>query len=531
MLNAATVIALCLACVALAVRRRAQARDAVLTHALNAARVIAWTYDVRRRVITYELAAEVFRLRPPPCPLTTRRALAYIHPQDRRAVWGRMQSAIGRAEPFVLHFRVLLSKSAAPIWVENHGALTCDKRGRPQKVTSALIDITAHKRAADTLAEMDRRKDEFLATLAHELRSPLASLRTAAQLLQDAQIDVDQGRACISMIQRQAWQLTRLTDDLLDIGRIKHRRLMLQREISDLQSIVRDSVDTTRSLAVTRRQQLNLGPALCEPAYIDADRSRIVQVICNLLTNAIKYTPVGGRIDVTSETEGQVAVVRVRDTGVGIPSDQQARVFEPFYQVEGAIENSLGGLGIGLALVRQIIELHHGTVELRSTGTGRGSEFIVRLPLVAAPPADVTMAKRTAPLHSERTAHVLLADDNSDLAQAMAMALQLLGHEVRIASDGAEAIRIADEFRPEVALLDLGMPELRGDQVARILRSRAWAQHIVLIALTGWNPRDVAGRIDLSAFDSHLVKPTEIETLEGVIYKMTHRRSNGISPH
>jgi signal transduction histidine kinase/ActR/RegA family two-component response regulator len=441
-----------------------------------------------------------------------------------------MRSVIGLAEPAVHHFRVLVSKSAPPIWVENHSELVCDKMGRPQKITGALIDITAHKRAADALADTDRRKDDFLATLAHELRSPLASLRTAVQLLQDAKISVDQTRACIGMIQRQSWQLTRLTDDLLDIGRITHRRLVLQREVSDLQSIVRDSIETIRSLADARRQQLNVGPALREPAYIDADRSRMVQVFLNLLTNAVKYTPVGGRIDVFSEREARCAVVRVRDTGIGISEDQQARVFEPFYQVEDAIENSPGGLGIGLALVRQIIELHGGTVDLRSAGVGHGSEFTVRLPLTSAPTTGVIRTKPTAPSRSERTVHVLLAEDNSDLAQAMAMALRILGHEVRVASDGAEAIRIADEFRPEVALLDLGMPRFRGDQVARILRSRAWAQHIVLIALTGWNPRDVAGRMDLSAFDSHLVKPTEIETLEGVIHEVSHRSSNGVSP-
>jgi signal transduction histidine kinase/ActR/RegA family two-component response regulator len=441
-----------------------------------------------------------------------------------------MRSVIGLAEPAVHHFRVLVSKSAPPIWVENHSTLVRDRVGRPQKITGALIDITAHKRAADTLADMDRRKDEFLATLAHELRSPLASLRTAAQLLQDAEITVDQTRACIGMIQRQAWQLTRLTDDLLDIGRITHRRLVLQREVSDLQSIVADSVETIRSLADARRQRLNVGPALSETAFIDADRSRMVQVFSNLLTNAVKYTPVGGRIDVICEREGRCAVVRVRDTGIGISMDQQARVFEPFYQVEGAIANSLGGLGIGLALVRQLIELHGGTVELRSAGIGHGSEFTVRLPLASAPPTDVIRTKRTASARSARTVHVLLAEDNSDLAQAMAMALRLLGHEVRIANDGAEAIRIADEFRPEVALLDLGMPQFRGDQVARVLRSRAWAQHTVLIALTGWNPHDVAGRMDLSAFDSHLVKPTEIETLEGVIHEISRRSSNGVSP-
>jgi signal transduction histidine kinase/CheY-like chemotaxis protein len=512
-------------------RRRARARNAQLKHALHAARVIAWTYDVRRRLITYELSAEAFGIRPPPGPLTPRKAIAYVHPKDRRAVWGRMRSAIQRAEPFVHHFQMLASKSAAPIWVEGHAAPVREKAGRARKVTGALIDITAHKRAADAMADMDRRKDEFLATLAHELRSPLASLRTAAHLLQGAQLDAEQARTCIGMIQRQTWQLTRLTDDLLDIGRITHRRLVLHREVADLQGIVSDSVDTIRSLADARGQQLNVGTALLEPTYIDADRSRMMQVFCNLLTNAIKYTPIGGRIQVMSEREANRAVVRVRDTGIGIPPDQQARVFEPFYQVEGATESSPGGLGIGLALVRQIIGLHGGTVDLQSAGTGHGSEFRISLPLVAAPPADVIRLERTVSSQAQRAMHVLLADDNPDLAQSMAMALRLLGHEVRVASDGAEAIRIADEFRPEVALLDLGMPHLRGDQVARVLRSRAWAQHIVLIALTGWNPRDLAGRIDLSPFDSHLVKPTEIETLEGVIHGISRRPSNGVAPH
>lgn len=501
--------------------------DALLMHALRAARVIAWECDLATGRLTHREDVQVFGARPLPATLGYRRALAMVHPEDRDAVLRRLRAAIERPEPFIHHFRLMLRGASNPLWVEQHGCVVCDAQNRAIGLRGAVIDISAHKQALDALAVADRRKDDFLATLAHEIRNPLSAIGTAAQVLRSAALDPKQAGACIDMIRRQAAHLGRLVDDLLDISRVIRDRLDLKRERLDLRSAVSAALEAASSDINARKQRIevSLPP---EPVYVEGDAVRLAQVFGNLLSNAAKYTPQGGEIRVAAERNGRWAIVRVRDSGIGIAPEHLPHVFEPFYQVDSSLAHAQGGLGIGLALVRRIAEFHGGSAEVHSEGRGTGSEFTVRLPLDGKPrpsePAHL-LGAASLNLSASPALRVLIADDNSDVAEAMALALRAWGHHVSVALDGEEALRIADDTHPHVALLDLGMPKREGHEVAREIRHRPWAaeQETVLVALTGWNPANLHERIDLSAFDAQIVKPTDVDVVSRLIQSVQQR--------
>jgi signal transduction histidine kinase len=387
-------------------------------------------------------------------------------------------------------------------------------------------EVVVRERLEQALREADRRKDEFLAVLSHELRNPLAPILNAVHILRtktggDPEIEWSR-----DVIERQAGNLTRLVDDLLDVSRITQGKINLRMEPVDLSTIVARAVETMRPLIDARQHELVLDlPA--EPLRVLGDATRLAQAVGNLLSNAAKYTETGGRIRLAIERsppqEGrdESVVIRVSDTGAGIPPAMLPRVFDLFTQADRTRDRAEGGLGIGLAVVQRLVELHSGTVSALSDGEGKGSEFIVQLPLLdgvfTAPAKPVEAPRIQAPLRRRR---ILVADDNVDAAQALAILLTNAGSEVEVAHDGAEAVEVAKRFRPEVALLDIGMPKLDGYGAARGIREQPWGHEVVLIALTGWGQKEVRDRTQEAGFDAHLVKPADFAAIARLLTEL-----------
>jgi signal transduction histidine kinase/ActR/RegA family two-component response regulator len=370
-------------------------------------------------------------------------------------------------------------------------------------------NLSARKQTEEALRQADRRKDRFLATLAHELRNPLAAIRNAVELLRRADGNADLMEQAGGVMQRQVGQMVRLVDDLLDISRITNGKLHLRKEPVELATAVRSAVEECRPFLDTQSHELTvtLPP---EPVYLDADPTRLGQVFANLLTNAAKYTEKGGHIWLTAERQGEEAVVSVRDTGIGIDALQLPHLFEMFSQAAPALERSQGGLGIGLALVRGLVGLHGGTIEARSDGHGLGSEFLVRLPLVPRPVATAPRPTENGEKPSaEQGRRILVVDDNRDAADSLALLLRLMGHDIHTAHDGLEAVQAAAAFRPEVVVLDIGLPKMDGYEAARHIRQQPWGKNMVLVALTGWGQEEDKRRAVKAGFSHHLTKPAE----------------------
>ncbi|MGH8255389.1 MAG: ATP-binding protein, partial [Steroidobacteraceae bacterium] len=330
-----------------------------LNRALAAARVIVWEYDLQTGQLTHVVPEHMIGSRPLVGSTSLRRVMRLLYAEDRREVLARARAAIEQRMPYVQHFRIC--GQHARIWVEHHGSVICDEAGQPVRLEGVMIDITAHKQALDVLTMADRRKDDFLATLAHELRNPLTAIGAAAQLLQMVALNATQAQNCVDMIRRQAGQLCRLVDDLLDLSYVIRDRLELKLERTDLCEAIRAAVEATSELLKAHRHQLRLRlPA--QPVDLFADHSRLSQLFGNLLSNAIKYTPDEGRIELAIEQEiehgARWVSVRVRDSGMGISPEHLPHLFEPFYQADSALVHAHGGLGIGLALVRRIAQLH-----------------------------------------------------------------------------------------------------------------------------------------------------------------------------
>ena len=375
---------------------------------------------------------------------------------------------------------------------------------RSAKLVNAMI-----QQLAAFISEADRRKDEFLATLAHELRNPLAPIRNAVQILRAQGAADPASRKLQDIIDRQIGQMARIVDDLLDVSRISRGKLELRKGRVTLQQVLQGAVETSRPLIDQSHHHLEVRmPA--KPLVLDADLTRLSQVFANLLNNAAKFTQTQGRIQLVAEERGAEVVVSVIDSGVGIPAPQMANLFDLFSQGEAARRLSGGGLGIGLSLVKQLVELHQGRVTARSDGPGQGSEFTVHLPLArdqSAPcPPDATPARqRTA----DRRLRVLVVDDSEDAALTLATLLELAGYEPHLAHDGEQALAVAEACRPDVVLLDIGLPKLSGNEVCWRLRQQDWGRHMTVIALTGWGQEQDRRRTTEAGFNHHLVKPAD----------------------
>jgi signal transduction histidine kinase/CheY-like chemotaxis protein len=376
------------------------------------------------------------------------------------------------------------------------------------------------RESEEALREADRRKDEFLATLAHELRNPLAPIRNAVEIMRLAQNDPIATASARSLVERQLKQLVRLIDDLLDVSRITQGRLELRREKLDLATALRTALETSRPLIQAKSHTVHVAwPTV--PLFVDVDATRIAQVFANLLNNSAKYSAPGSAITVQLFAEGNTITVTVTDNGVGIPPAMLGRVFEMFERVTRTGDGVQDGLGIGLTLVRRLVELHGGTVDAHSAGLNQGCTFTVRLPawqpLMPVTPRSARTAglAETTPEAARR--RILVADDNRDAATSLALLLEMEGHDVRRAYDGIEAVAIADEFRPDVVLLDIGMPRLDGYGAARELRGREWAKDVLLLALTGWGQNEDKRLAREAGFDRHLTKPVDPNTLRELV--------------
>ncbi len=400
-----------------------------------------------------------------------------------------------------------------------------DEAGRVRFLAPTGVDITERRsledrlrRLAVDLSEADRRKNEFLAMLAHELRNPLAPIRNALRILRAPGTDATVVGSTSDMMERQVGHMVRLVDDLLDVSRITRGKIDLRKEPLELASTIHHAVEALRPLVDKMQHALTL--ALPEkPVYLEGDPIRIAQIVGNLLSNACKYTERGGRIVLAVVRDRDQVVVSVRDNGIGIAEDALPHIFEMFTQVDASLARSQSGLGIGLTLVKQLVEMHDGTVEARSAGASHGSEFVVRLPAL---PEDFRPVAAGTPTAARRAAphRILIVDDNQDAAESLATLLDIAGNETRLAFDGAEAVDVATSFRPEVVVLDIGLPKLNGYEVAQAIREQPWGKSMVLIALTGWGQDEDRQKSRDAGFDAHMVKPIYHENLAALLAEL-----------
>lgn len=384
-------------------------------------------------------------------------------------------------------------------------------------ITERVIADRALARTAAALQDADRRKDEFLATLAHELRNPLAPIRNALHIM-ELSPDAEVKESARSIIERQLAQLVHLVDDLLDVSRISQGKVELRIELTDVVAAVQDALETSQPVIEAGKHELTLVMPPPRTLFVEADSTRLCQIVANLLNNAAKYTPDGGRIIVTVARQDSTVTVTVEDSGVGIPVALLPRVFDMFAQVDRSMERSQGGLGIGLALVRQLVEMHGGTVEADSQGPGAGSKFTVRLPASnAQPAAEPGIAAHKLHAAGAQGVRVLVVDDNVDGADTMAQFLGILGYETMTAHDGLTAVSAAASFRPDVVVLDIGLPHLDGHEVARRIRQTPAGREMLLVAVSGWGQAEDRQKSKDAGFDRHFVKPVELETLMDVM--------------
>jgi PAS domain S-box-containing protein len=461
------------------------------------------------------------------CGFTYQEALGegwvqYVHPEDREIAVREWLATSRTGQEFSSEFR-FQNPDGRTRWAHVRASPMLSEKGQLLGHVGTVEDITERKwaeeelqRQAQALREADRRKDEFLATLAHELRNPLAPIRNGLQLIRLAGSNaalMDQAR---SMMDRQLQQMVRLIDDLLDVSRITRGRIELRRERVELASIIQVAVESNRPLIEACEHELIIDIPV-HSICLEADQARLAQVFSNLLNNAAKYTEHGGTIRLSVERRDDWAVVKIRDSGVGIPSEMLSSIFEMFTQVDRSLEKRQGGLGIGLTLAKQLVEMHGGTIVAGSAGAERGSEFTVALPLAPSQDSTRDAALETTALPVSARRRILVADDNRDSATSMALMLRLGGNDVRTAYDGGEAVLAAREFQPSVVLLDIGMPKLNGYDAARRLRGESWGRNLVLIALTGWGQAEDKQKALDAGFDYHLTKPVDPQVLEKLL--------------
>ncbi len=449
-----------------------------------------------------------------------------IIPPDRLEEEHRILERVRRGEPIEHYETVRRAKDGHMFDISLTMSPVKDASGRIIGASKIARDITDQKRMEEERAGAERRKNEFLAILAHELRNPLGPVRNAAHYLMLKGPTDPRLRRPIEIIDRQVAQMARLVDDLLDVSRISRGVLELRRQRVALAEIVEASVDACREAIQAQGHNLRVSVPM-EPVELEADRQRLVQVLTNLISNATKYTPPGGEIELTAAASARLLEVAVKDNGIGIPPARLTEIFDLFTQVDRSFEQQ-GGLGIGLTLVRQLVELHGGTITARSEGIGHGSEFALKLPVVAT--AAAAAAVSPGPVRASKPRRILLADDNHDAVESLTLLLQIAGHEVHTAFDGEAAISSAEKLRPEVALLDIGMPKANGYEVARRIREHPWGKQIYLVAITGWGQGADKRRAQEAGFDAQLVKPVAPEDLNRLLATIGDPPAGSVAP-
>ncbi len=462
--------------------------------------------------------------------LTLQEGFDRVHPDDIDALHRAIEQARLTDGRYRMRHRVI-SPGGQVRWLSVSGSLKWDaplEAGGVERLVGVMWDITEQQQLLEALQSADRRKDEFLAVLAHELRNPLAPIRTAAHLLSKADLAHDRIVWCGEVIQRQARTMALLLDDLLDVARITSGKLQLKKALVSIGAVVDAALETARPLIDAKRHALDVYMADGSVVF-EADPLRIAQVLTNLLTNAAKYTAPGGRIQLNIDASATSIRFEVVDTGLGFAPEMLSSIFEMFQQVKGTLDSAEGGLGIGLALSRGLIELHGGQIEAFSAGLGQGATFRIVLPTGAAASSVPTIEQGPAS-GSGSGRRILVADDNKDGAESLAMYLDMMGYEVHVAHDGLHALDLAGRIKPDVAVLDIGMPGLTGYEVAARLRSQAWATGMVLIATTGWGQDEDKRRAAQAGFDAHVTKPIDPDSVLALIEQHQADRRAALGP-
>jgi PAS domain S-box-containing protein len=442
-----------------------------------------------------------------------------LHPDDRARAFAAWRAAVEERGHYDLEYRLRRADGAYE-WFKVRGRPLRDSKGTIVRWFGMAVNVNDLKLAEDSLRESGRLKDEFLAILAHELRNPLAAIRMAATMLKTASHTAETVDRMGGIIDRQSSQLARLIDDLLDVSRVTRGQIELHKQRVDVVSLVRRAIETTQPLVDANGITIHAdfdGP----PLFVNADEMRLTQAIGNVLNNACKYSAQGGTIDLAVRQENGAALIRVRDEGAGIDPEKLALIFEMFVQADPRRDRGAGGLGIGLSMVKSLVQMHGGTVEARSAGLGKGSEFLIRLPLMpAAERLDGNPREPAAsPVEPRR---ILAVDDNLDALDALVGVLRAAGHEVLRADNGASALQIAAEARPDAVLLDIGMPDMDGYEVAERIRREPWGSQVQLIAITGWGQDRDKQRAAAAGFDAHITKPATLEAINGLLMARSH---------
>jgi PAS domain S-box-containing protein len=477
--------------------------DADLRLVLDAGEIGGWEWDIGTGVVRWsENLEQIHGLAPGSFGNSFESYQAMVHPDDRERVVSALRACIEGRAHYEIEFRST-DKAGEVRWMRAKGRVLSGDKGEPFRMIGVCWDMTKRKQAEENIVEISRRKDEFLAMVSHELRNPLGVIMNASTLINHLTGGDNDLSKAGAAIRRQTEQLARIVDDLMDVSRLSAGKLTLERSNVDLVALVHrcvhDFVD--RGLFEHHRHELR-----CAGTHVNGDGARLEQIVTNLLMNAIKYTPAGGRIIIEVEPEGGDAILRVKDTGIGISPDLLPRVFDLFVQSERGVARPEGGLGVGLAIARSLVEAHGGRIDVWSSGLNSGTEFAVRLPLAAIlatgdPRGGVTPRRR-----------ILVVDDNIDAREALARLLEIAGHEVYQAGDGPGGLEEASRSCPEVAIVDIGLPGMNGFEVARRLKSGA--PKLRLIALTGYGQGDHRRLGNEAGFETYLIKPVAFETLQ-----------------
>lgn len=445
-----------------------------------------------------------------------------IHPEDVSAFRAAVHESINKHGEYEVEFRL---QHASKQWIlmEGRGHAIYSDAGQCLNVFGIFIDISERKKAEQALASAnaqlamtDRKKDEFLATLGHELRNPLAPIRNVLELMQRNSQQHPELNWYHDILNRHVSQVTHIVDDLLEVTRISQGRLELKKQIVDISETAQTAIESTR-LFIEESQHTFEVALPDQPLMLDADPTRLTQIMVNLLTNAAKYTPPGGHITLRVYAVQDQAVICVKDTGIGIPSEKLSTIFNMFSQLTPALERAQGGLGIGLALVHGLVEMHEGVIEVRSPGVDQGSEFEVRLPRTLSHSLGETETEPSRPHAETAPKRILIVDDNVDAAESLGFLLEFDGHSIECANCGEEAIKIADSFRPEIVLSDIGLPDINGYEVAKRLRSNDWATDVFMVAITGWGQKKDKLLAQEAGFNHHFTKPVDFSELKAVL--------------
>jgi PAS domain S-box-containing protein len=514
-------------------RRQAEERLEVererLAFALEAGRMGAYDLDIRSDSLWWSPQTyAVFGVDRESFVPSRAAVLALIHPDDREDFLRQRAAAIAERRPFECEFRIVRGDGGLG-WISHRGHTRYDAEGRPVRHFGIAMEVTERKAAEEALRDADRQKDLFIATLAHELRNPLAPMRNAVSLLRQSAVHDPQVAWCRDVIDRQLGHLAHLLEDLLDVSRMARGQVRLRLETLAVATVIDRAVEIARPAIDAASHELRLAVAPA-PRFGSGDLTRLAQVFSNLLINAAKYTGERGVITLTARADGDEVEVSVTDTGIGLSAEQLPQIFEMFGQLASAIDRSQGGLGIGLSLARRLVEMHGGKIAARSAGPGRGSEFTVRLPLLRDAAGAASGAAPAVAPRADPAWRILIADDLPDSADTLGLLLEAMGHETRVAYDGEEAIAIAEGFRPDVVVLDLGMPRLNGYDTCRRIRAAPWGRGVTLVAQTGWGQGQDRRRTEEAGFDHHIVKPIDVDRLLALL-RATRPASRSTNSH